>query len=73
MKDLTKEQMQNSGYPEEHHDPLDLVEFCLEALAKDTEHSVFEEFVYGLTFEELIGALKVAARELTVYGECEWK
>ena len=36
------------------------VEFCLNRLFEDEEHSCTDEVVHGLTFEELIGALLLA-------------
>jgi hypothetical protein len=75
MKDLRRKDLEESrpsGSAE------DLLEFCLEALYRDKEHVVGDVVVYGLTYEELIGALlmvrdeienlKVALREADYYA-----
>ena len=45
--------------------PLDAIDFCLEKLYDDKTHEIRSEFVTGLSFEELIGALILARDELS--------
>lgn len=57
MKDYTKEQLQE-GRPDTT--AVEGIDFCLERLYEDKKHIVLQEFVKGLCFEELIGALLLA-------------
>ena len=64
MKDYTQEQLE-AGRPHFTHDAVDLVDFCLHRLYIDRNKSLHDELAYGLTYEELIGALLLARDELT--------
>jgi len=46
----------------------DWIAFCLRRLYADRKHTISQEVVYGLVFEELIGALQ-AAREYIRAGQ----
>ena len=48
---------------------LDTVNFCLKHLFEDKNHLLTHGVVYGLTFEELLGALLLARDELSREGE----
>jgi hypothetical protein len=48
---------------------LDTVNFCLKHLFEDKNHLLTHGVVYGLTFEELLGALLLARDGLSREGE----
>jgi hypothetical protein len=50
---------------------LELIDFCLRQLYRDDKHFITEEFVRGLSFEELTGALVAAREELKDKKEIE--
>ena len=57
MKDYTQEALEDSR-PSAH--ALEAIDHCLNQLYKDKVCTVTQLVVYGLTFEELIGALLLA-------------
>lgn len=61
MKDMTQEQIE-SARPS--MSSLELVEFCLSALYRDTENNFGDSINTYLTFEELLGALLKARDDL---------
>lgn len=65
MKDCSKELLEE-GRPD--IDTLEGIDFCLSNLYKDRKHFVTEEFVRGLTFEELVGVLLLAKDAVNEYN-----
>lgn len=63
MKDFSQSELEE-GMPEDS--AMDLIDFSLSALYGDKKHNLTEEFVKGLSFEELIGALRKAQYEIIV-------
>ena len=61
MKDATRHALETSR---PGLSALENVKFCLEQLYDDTRHSIIDEVVHNLTFEELIGALLQAYDEV---------
>jgi hypothetical protein len=61
MKDVSREYI-NRGRPDE--DTLWLLDFCLDALYKDTKHKFNEDINKNLTYEELLGTLLKAKDEI---------
>jgi hypothetical protein len=61
MKCITQTELE---YTRPTLESLDAVRFCLNRLYEDSVHYVTEEFVKGLTFEELIGTLLLCEDEL---------
>ena len=57
MKNATRQELE-SGRPD--ISAAEAVGFCLQRLYQDRQHILTEEFVRGLSFEELIGALLLA-------------
>ena len=61
MKDATRHTLEASR---PGLSALKTVKFCLERLYDDTHHSIIDEVVHNLTFEELIGTLLQAYDEV---------
>ncbi len=66
MKNITKEELEQ-GRPT--IDVLEGLNFCLDQLYEDREHTFYQDIVKGLTFEELIGVLLLARDEVKRYEE----
>lgn len=64
MIDLDANAMEHMGRPSKDKDPVDLIEYCLDALADDDEHELQDDVVAGLTYEDLIDTLRCAMEEL---------
>ncbi|MBN1166296.1 MAG: hypothetical protein JXA44_04105 [Methanospirillaceae archaeon] len=63
MKDFSREELEE-GRPE--YGVLQCIEFCLDQLYADREHTINQAFANSrLTFEELIGTLLVARDTIT--------
>ena len=67
MRDYKQKELEK-GRPRQ--DVGESINFCLKRLFDDTGHDMMDTIVYGLTFEELIGAL-LQARDLTVETDRE--
>jgi hypothetical protein len=61
MKGLTKDQLLSSVPSIKIKDGAS---YCIQQLIADTEHSIKEEIVRGLTYEEVIGILLLVLREI---------
>ena len=61
MKDYTQKELERSR---PSVDTEDAIAYCLECLYRDTKHTLQQEVVDGLTFEELIGALILAKHDV---------
>jgi len=59
MKDFNKRQIEQEMIKSDldKNDILEQIDFCLKRLYQDKKHFMVDEFVRGLSFEELIGAL----------------
>jgi hypothetical protein len=68
MKDFTREELE-SGRPEKT--PGEVIEYCLDKLFEDQEHSFQDEVSLHLTYEELIGALLCARDAVEELEEVE--
>jgi len=63
MKDYSKENLECDDPP---RDTEHCLTFCLDRLYADRIHTLNDDVVKGLSFEELIGALMSAHRDLTL-------
>ena len=61
MKDYTAEELEETRPDGE---AKDLINFCLKRLYSDRKHSILNNVVDGMTYEELIGTLLKARDEL---------
>ena len=71
MKGYTQAQFEAEKYRINTLGTLDIVTFCLKRLYADEQHSLPEEVVCGLTFEELLNALLCAQDKLVYFSEAE--
>jgi len=55
------------SHPSPRGKAAEYIRFCLRQLFKDRRHTVMEEVVEGLTFEELIGTLVDAEDEIKAF------
>ncbi|MCX6700934.1 MAG: hypothetical protein NTV68_13625 [Methanomicrobiales archaeon] len=63
MKDYTQEEWENDEYPQDS--ALYCINFCLGQLYEDQTHTIGDVVCNGrLTFEELIGALLLARKQI---------
>ncbi|MBW8185504.1 hypothetical protein [Shewanella nanhaiensis] len=61
MRDIDKKELESGRSPLE---VLEGVDYCLDALFKETEKGIDDFVVKGLKFEELVGILLVVKDEL---------
>lgn len=54
MKHFTREELEKF---KPHHDPVDLIDYCLDRLIEDRKHVLSQDVVKGLTFEDLVETL----------------
>lgn len=64
MKDISQELLESS-HP--NIEPLYGIEFCLSQLYADKTHTIHDEIVKSLTFEELLGVLLIAKNTIQDY------
>ena len=64
MKYFSREELEKF---KPHHDPVDLINYCLDRLIEDRKHVLSQDVVKGLTFEDLLETL-VSVRPI-IQGE----